>query len=88
MPDVRQVYADLVRAAGFERETHETYGSPGFYHLVVSASSTTVALDDSHLLPLLGMASNRCINSTLQCWEASTHQRHIAPLQLPVFQLR
>jgi hypothetical protein len=87
MSDMRQVHADLVRTAGFERETHETYRSPGIYNLVVSASRTTVALDNGHLLPLLGMASNRCLNSALQCWEASTHQRHIAPLQLASFQL-
>ena len=82
---MRQVHADLVRTAGFERETHETYRPPGLYHLVVGAGSATVALDDGHLLPLLRMASNRCLNSALQCREASTHQRHIAPLQLVGF---
>ena len=85
---MRQMHADLVRTAGFERETHETYRSPGFYHPIVGAGRTTVALDDGHLLPMLGMASNRCLNSALQGWESSTHQRHIAPLQLAGFQLR
>jgi len=66
MPDMCQVHADLVRTAGFQRETHETYSPPGFYHLVVSAGSTTVALDDGHLLPMLGMASNRCLDNALQ----------------------
>src|SRR5919204_6811307 len=87
MPDMCQVHADLVRTAGFERETHETYRPPGFYHLIVSARSTTVALDNGHLLPMLGMASNRCLNSALQGWESATHQRHIAPLQLAGLQL-
>ena len=87
VPNMRQVHTDLVRTASFERETHETYRPPGFYHLVVGAGSTTVALDNGHLLPLLGMASNRCLHSALQCWEAATHQRHIAPLQLAGLQL-
>jgi hypothetical protein len=30
VPDMRQMYAELVRAAGFERETQETYRPPGF----------------------------------------------------------
>src|SRR5262249_48127781 len=88
MSDMRQVHAELVRTAGFERETRETYRSPGIYNLVVRAGRTTVALDNGHLLPLLGMASNRCLNSALRCWEASTHQGYITPLQLTRFQLR
>src|SRR4249920_315167 len=30
MPDMCQVHADLVRATGFEGETHETYRPPDF----------------------------------------------------------
>jgi hypothetical protein len=82
---MRQVHADLVRTAGFEREARETYRPPGFYHLVVGAGSATVALDNGHFLPLLGMASNRRLNHALQRREASTHQRYIAPLQLVGF---
>ena len=82
---MRQVHADLVRTASFERETRETYRPPGIYNLVMGAGSTTVALDNGHLLPLLGMTSNRCLNSALQGWEASTHQRYITPLQLAGF---
>jgi hypothetical protein len=80
VPNICQVYADLVRASGFKGETQETYRPPGFYHPVVGTGRTAVAFDHSHLLPMLGMASNRRVNSALQCWEASAHQRHIAPL--------
>ena len=65
MSDVRQVHPDLVRAAGFESETQETDGPPGFDYLVVGAGRTTVARHNGHLLSMLGMASNRRIDSTL-----------------------
>jgi hypothetical protein len=87
MSDVSQVHADLVCAAGFESEPQETYGSPGFDYLVVSTGSTSVALNDGHLLPMLGMASNRRIDSRLQGWESSTYQCDIASLQLSALQL-
>jgi hypothetical protein len=87
MSEVSQVHADLVRTAGFESETQETDGSPGLDYLVMGAGRTTVALNDSHFLPMLGMASNRRIDRTLQGWESSTHQCHIAALQQSALQL-
>jgi hypothetical protein len=87
MSDVSQVHADLVRAAGFESEAQETDGPPGFDHLVVRAGRPTVARHHGHLLPMLGMTSNRRIDGALQGWEPSTHQCHIASLQLSALQL-
>jgi hypothetical protein len=87
MSEVSQVHADLVRAAGFESEMHETHRPPGFDDLVVGAGRTTVARHDGHLLPMLGMASDRRINGALQGRQLSTHQCHIAALQLSALQL-
>jgi hypothetical protein len=49
----------------------------------MSTGRTTIPLNNGHLLPMLGMTANRRINSALQCWEPSTHERRITPLQLP-----
>lgn len=87
VPEVRQVHADLMGAAGFEGETQEAQGPPGFQHLVVGTGGAAVPRDYGHLLPMLGMAPNRRINGALQRRESSTHQRHITPLQLACLQL-
>jgi len=87
MADVRQVDPNLVRATGFKGEMHEAQGAPGFEHLVMCASGTTVALDHGHFLPLLGMTPDRRIDAALQRWQAPTHERDVAPLQLTGLEL-
>jgi hypothetical protein len=86
--NVRQVDANLVRATGFEGETQEAQGTPGFEHLVVRAGGPPSTRHHGHFLALLGMPSDGRIDGALQRWQAPTHERDIAPLQLAGLELR